>query len=431
MVWKCLSRYASTSASIDYRLIRDNMAHFIQNAKNRNVVCDPQLAVNVWSERNALKMDIQALQQERNGLLKSVRSSEDAENIRERGKEIRQLIAEKEIQFAELDDRLRLTSRYLPNDTHPEVPVGREEDSVEMGSYGTRASFDFEPLGHKVLAERLQLVDFNAGAKLAGGRFAMFTNDGVLLELALIQWAISKLRSRGFKMTAPPDVVKRTILEGCGYSPKSFNAQIYKIQKTNLCLSGTSEVALAGMYSNSAVFTKDLPIRLGAVSHCFRTETGHGGAMGGLYRLHQFSKVEMFALCTELQAEEMMSELLDLQIEMYKELDIHFKVLDMASEDLGASAYRKYDILAWMPGRQQFGEISSLSNCTDFQSRRLNIRHQKGVKTKTSYATTLNGTACAIPRILLTILETHQQKDGSVRIPDALRPFMGNQEYIQ
>ena len=229
----------------------------------------------------------------------------------------------------------------------------------------------------------------------------------------------------------PPDLAHYAVLEGCGFQPRSPATQVYSVDQSDLCLTGTSEISLAALNMDKTLLNHELPMQVAAFSHCFRTEVGHGGRIQrGLYRLHQFSKVEMFSFCLEDQSERIMQEMLDIQIEMYTELGLHFKVVDMATGDLGAPAFRKVDILAWMPGRQEYGEISSLSNCTDYQARRLNIRHHAKRKDKTKFVHTLNGTAIAVPRILLTLLEMYQHKDMSVSIPDPLQPYLGMQAKI-
>ncbi|RHY51645.1 hypothetical protein DYB38_003985 [Aphanomyces astaci] len=336
----------------------------------------------------------------------------------------------------------------IPNHTHPRSPVGPEENSVVLRTIGTKPTFDFEPKDHFDLATHLDILEMNT--KIAGARFATLKNEGTLrtfqtcfkrvsnvsqtcfkhalgalLELALVHWTMAKLRSKGFSVHLPPDVAHSAMVEGCGFQPRGDATQVYSIANTDLCLVGTSEIPLAAMFSDSVLHsTKDLPKRIAAFGHCFRTEVGHGGKeTKGLYRIHQFSKVEMFAYCTMDEAETLMDDLLAVQVEIVSELGLHCQVVDMATEDLGAPAYRKWDILAWMPGRQSYNEVSSLSNCTDYQARRLNIRHKADDK-KPQFVATLNGTALAVPRILISILETYQEADGSVRVPAVLRPYL-------
>lgn len=222
------------------------------------------------------------------------------------------------------------------------------------------------------------------------------------------------------------------MIEKCGYQPRGEASQIYSIENTELCLAATSEITLAAMKSDEILPTSNLPKKYAGFSHCFRTEIGHGGRLTrGIYRLHQFSKVEMFAFCADqAQSDAFFDEMVRLQCDLYEELGLHFKVVSMATQDLGAPAHRKYDILAWMPGRQEYGEISSISDCTDYQSRRLNIRHKLHKQASTKFVHTLNGTACAVPRLLIALMETYQEEDESVLIPIVLRPYLGMQDRI-
>ncbi len=221
------------------------------------------------------------------------------------------------------------------------------------------------------------------------------------------------------------------MLEAIGFNPRGEETQVYSVEGSDLCLVGTAEITLGGLLQDKIVRREELPIRLGGFSHCFRTEAGaHGAASRGLYRVHQFSKVEMFAFTTPEQSEAMHEEMLAIEVEIFTELGLHFQIIDIAAGDLGAPAYRKFDIEAWMPSRAGFGEVTSTSNCTEFQSRRLGVRFRDESGT-VRFVHTLNGTAVAVPRAIIAILENYQQEDGSIVVPTVLRPFMGNQEVIR
>ena len=298
----------------------------------------------------------------------------------------------------------------------------------------------------------LDLVDFEAAAEVSGSKFYYLKNAAAMLELALVNYAMAKCAAKGFTLLTTPDLVRDTAVEKCGFQPRMANTQVYSIENSDLCLAGTAEIPLGGLYADKILEEADLPVRMAAFGHCFRTEAGAAGAATkGLYRVHQFSKVEMFVLATPEQSEAIHEELIELEKEMFDELGLHFKVLDMPSGDLGAPAYRKYDVEAWMPGLDRYGEISSASNCTDFQARRLNIRYRPGAdseaaaaakgqeggkgkkkkaKVPTRFVHTLNATACAVPRMIICILENFQQEDGTVDIPAALQPFMGGMAQI-
>jgi seryl-tRNA synthetase len=275
----------------------------------------------------------------------------------------------------------------------------------------------------------LKLVDFEAGSAVAGQKFYFLKNEAALLELALVQYAMSTLVKAGYTPVITPDVAKVDVLEGIGFMPRGPETQIYSLANTDLCLVATAEITLGGMHRDQILDEANLPIKYVGLSHCFRTEAGAPGRdTRGLYRVHQFTKVEMFAFCTPDQSEGIHLELLGLEEKIFQGLGLPYHVIDTCSGDLGGPAYRKYDLEAWMPGRGQggeFGEVTSTSNCTDFQARRLNIRY-KGPKHKgTRFVHTLNGTAVAVTRAILAILENYQNADGSVTIPEVLRPWIG------
>jgi seryl-tRNA synthetase len=278
------------------------------------------------------------------------------------------------------------------------------------------------------LGERLRLFDFDGGAKVAGHGFYYLKNDAVLLELALQQYAMNLLVGEGFAPYITPDLARNEILQGIGFIPRGPETQIYSVADSDLSLIATAEITLGGLYADTIVEAADLPLRLCGVSHCYRTEAGaHGKATRGLYRVHQFTKVEMFAFTAPDASDAMLEEFCGLECRIFDELEIPYRVIDIASGDLGGPAFRKYDLEAWMPGRGdggEFGEVTSTSNCTDYQSRRLGIRYRSPGEKGTRFVHTLNGTAIAISRALIAILENHQQADGSISIPKVLRQFM-------
>ena len=293
----------------------------------------------------------------------------------------------------------------------------------------SRPSSDFKPLDHVALAEKLNLIDFDGGAKVAGHGFYFLKNDAVLLELALQQYAIHKLIGEGFTPTITPDVARNEILAGIGFIPRGPETQIYSVDGTDLSLVATAEITLGGLLSDTILEAEQLPIKMCGISHCYRTEAGaHGRATRGLYRVHQFTKVEMFAFTLPEQSDETLDYFCRLECEIFDGLGIPYRVIDTASGDLGGPAYRKFDLEAWMPGRGEageFGEVTSTSNCTDYQARRLGIRYKHKGEKGTHFAHTLNGTAVAISRGIIAVLENYQQPDGSVIVPEVLRKWMG------
>jgi seryl-tRNA synthetase len=292
-------------------------------------------------------------------------------------------------------------------------------------------SFDFKPLDHVALGENLKLFDFEAGAKVAGHGFYFLVGDAVLLELALQRYAVDLLLREGFTPMATPDLARDVILEGTGFMPRGPETQIYSIAGTDLSLVATAEITLGGAFHERIFEAEELPLKLCGISHCFRTEAGaHGKATRGLYRVHQFTKVEMFAFTRPEESEAVHQLLLDLECRLFDGLGIPYRVIDTASGDLGGPAFRKFDLEAWMPGRGaagEWGEVTSTSNCTDYQARRLGLRYRRPGEKGTQFVHTLNGTAVAISRAIIAILENHQNADGTVTVPTPLVPWMGKE----
>lgn len=387
-----------------------------------------------------MKQQVEAKLQARNAAAAAMKQklpeAERAALVAE-GKALKEELAVLEAALDRKEVELQLEGQRLPNDTHPEVPVGGEENAAVLREIGAQRQFGFPHRDHVALGESLGLFDFDAAGKASGSRFAYLKGPAALLELALVQWAMSRAVARGFVPYSTPDLVRANAVEKCGFQPRAENTQVYSVEGSDLCLTGTAEIPLGAVYMDETVAEQDLPLRMCGFGHCFRTEAGAAGsATRGLYRLHQFSKVELFILATPEQSDALHKELLEFETELFSELGLHFKVLDMPTHDLGAPAYRKFDVEAWMPGLGRYGEISSASNCTDYQSRRLNIRYRPaggaegGKRPALRFVHTLNATACAVPRMLIAILENFQQEDGSVVVPQALRPFLGGMEKI-
>src|SRR5262249_21564367 len=327
---------------------------------------------------------------------------------------------------AELTQRLK----RIPNLTHPEAPIGLTEDeSRELRKVGTPRAFDFKLRDHVALGKDLDLIDFETGGKVTGTGFYFLKNDAVLLDLALQQFAMRKLVAAGFTPITTPDLARNSILEGIGFTPRGEETQVSSIEDTALSLAGTAEITLGGMHADDILDESTLPIRYVGLSHCFRTEAGAAGrASRGLYRVHQFTKVEMFAFSTPETSGAIHAQMLAIEEDLFRSLGIPYRVLDICSGDLGGPAYRKFDLEAWMPGRGEhgeYGEVTSTSDCTDYQSRRLNIRYRPAGQKGTRFVHTLNGTAVAISRALIAILENYQRADGRIDVPEALRPLVG------
>jgi seryl-tRNA synthetase len=425
-------------AAIDFKSVKENAEAVQANADKRAAPCDVARVVDAYDRYQALNREADEIRERRNANAKGMKGKMEPEKraaLIQEGKDLKDQLAALDADLLALETELQIEGQKIPNDTHPDVPIGGEEMAALRREVGAKRDFSFEAASHVDLGERLGMFDFETGGKVCGSRFVYLTGAGAMLELALINWAMAKVVSKGFTPMVVPDLVRQSTMEKCGFQPRAENTQVYNVEDSDLCLAGTAEILLGGVYMDETLAQAQLPIKMAAFSHCFRTEAGAAGAATrGLYRLHQFSKVEMFVIATPEQSEAIHDELIAIEEEMYEELGFHFKVLDMSSEDLGAPAFRKFDVEAWMPALERYGEISSASNCTDYQARRLNIRYRpdavEGKKQPLRHAHTLNATACAVPRMIITILENFQNEDGSVDVPEALRPFMGGLEKL-
>jgi len=423
---------------LDVAFVRDNLDAVKTNCKNRNVSADVDRIVAIDDDRKRIIHQLQAVQQRQNEISKSIPKEKDAAKKQElvkEGRELREQVGKFEEQAKTVDGELRLALMALPNMTHPQAPIGSlAEDNKVITTWGEKPAFAEKAKDHVTLCEAMKLADFEAGASVAGQKFYFLKNEAALLELALVQYAFGILVKHGYTPVITPDVARVDVLEGIGFMPRGEGTQIYSIADTDLCLVATAEITLGGMHRDQIFDESQLPIKYVGMSHCFRTEAGAPGRdTRGLYRVHQFTKVEMFVFCTPEESDAIHQQLLGIEEEIFQGLGLPYHVIDTCTGDLGGPAYRKYDLEAWMPGRGEageYGEVTSTSNCTDFQARRLNIRY-KGPKHKgTRFVHTLNGTAVAVTRALVAILENYQQADGSVLIPPALRGWVGKDRIV-
>lgn len=421
---------------LDRKTILEDPAAVKANCDNRGVEVDVDRFVELESRRRPLEQEAQELNRRANEVSKSIGKAKDQaerEARKNEGRELREQKSKLDEELSRLSDELDEIASHIPNLTHPDVPVGHEPREVGQGATPV-PTFDFQPRDHVDLAESLDLVDLEAGAKVAGHGFYYLKNEAVLLDLALQQWVMRLLVDDGFTPIITPDLARHSVLSGVGFIPRGPETQIYNVENSDLGLIATAEITLGGLYADTIIDAEDLPIRLCGISHCFRTEAGaHGRATRGLYRVHQFTKVEMFAFTLPDQSDAVHDELCAIERRIFDELEVPYRVIDTPTGDLGGPAYRKFDLEAWMPGRGddgkgEYGEITSTSNCTEYQSRRLGIRYRTKGEKGTKFAHTLNGTAVAISRALIAILENNQRADGSVRIPEVLRPWVGRDE---
>ncbi|KAL8162026.1 hypothetical protein V2J09_013515 [Rumex salicifolius] len=379
-------------AAVDFRWIRENKEAVAANISNRNSSANLELVLNLYEKMLSLQKEVERLRRERNAVANKMKGKlepSERQKLIQEGKNLKEGLANLEEDLIKLTDELQMEAQCIPNMTHPDVPIGGEDCSALRKTVGSPRIFDFAIKDHLHIGKKLDLFDFDAASEVSGSKFYYLKNDAVMLEMSLINWTLSEVRKRGFTPLTTPELVRSSIVEKCGFQPRAENTQldvrfIKPIAKhsegSDQCLIGTAEIPIGGIHMDSILPESALPLK---------TEAGAAGAAT--------------------------------------------RILDMASCDLGAPAYRKFDVEAWMPGLGRYGEISSASNCTDYQSRRLGIRYrpsEPSAGAPTQFVHTLNATACAVPRMMVCLLENNQQEDGSVTIPEILRPFMGGQERI-
>jgi len=406
---------------IDINLIRQNPDLVKKGVENKNK--DPKVVDQVLEldeKRRSALSAAELLRSERNKLSKNPTHEMIAQ-----AKKVKEDLKKADEDLKSIEKDFNAAINLIPNLPASDVPVGKNEnDNQIIKKWGEPKEFDFKPLDHLELGEKLDLIDFEAGAKVAGSQFYYLKNDAVRLEYALLQFGMELLTKKGFRLFTTPDLAKSRYYLGTGYNPKGDEAQIYEIKDTDLGLIATSEVTMAGYHADEVLNKKDLPLKYAAISHCFRQEAGaYGKYSKGLYRVHQFTKLEMFVYAVPSDSTTMHDELLAIEEEIMQKLNISYRVVEMCSGDLGAIAAKKYDIDAWMPGRNDYGEVTSTSNTTDYQARNLNIKYRDGDHNE--HVHMLNGTAIAISRMLIAIMENYQNKDGSITIPEALQKWMG------
>jgi seryl-tRNA synthetase len=416
---------------LDLKYIRENAEAVQENSRNRGVEADVGLVVELADRRSALIQELNELRQRQNQMARSIGKEQDPES-RDRliaeSRAMKDRIPEKEADLSEVERPLREELLKIPNMTHPDAPIGKDDsENVEIRRWGEIPDFDFDIRDHVELGESLGIIDFDAGAKVAGSKFYFLRGDAVLLELGLVRYAMDILTQLGYQPTITPDLARDEMLVGTGFIPRGPETQIYSVEDSDLSLIATSEIPLAGSLADEIVEENELPIRLAGLSHCFRTEAGsHGRASRGLYRVHQFTKVEMFAFTTPELSEELHAEMLDIEERIFQGLGLPYRVVDICTGDLGGAAYRKFDLEAWMPGRNDYGEVTSTSNTTDYQARRLRIRYRRdGGRPQLLH--TLNGTAIAVSRALIALLENYQREDGSILLPEVLVSYVGKE----
>ena len=418
---------------IDIKFIRENpdAVRASQKGRGEDTSIVDQLLKLDETRRTAIT-EFETLRAEQNTLSKSVGAAKGDEKtaLLANAKDLADKVKAADTKRAEIEAQVNAMAMQLSNVLDPDAPIGGEADFVVIEHVGTPRDFTkdgFEPKDHVELGKLLGAIDTERGAKVAGSRSYYLTGMGALLEFALVNYAISSATKSGFTPVIPPVLVNPAAMEGTGFLGQAAE-NVYHLERDDVYLVGTSEVPLAAMHMDEILPAEKLPLRYAGYSTCFRREAGtYGKDTRGIIRVHQFDKVEMFSFCKPEEAKEEHKRILQWEKDFLNAMEIPYRVIDVASGDLGSSANRKFDIEAWIPTQGTYREVTSTSNCTEFQARRLNIRYKDADGTKA--IATLNGTLVAIPRMIVAILENHQNADGSVNVPKALQPFLGTSRF--
>ncbi|MFF3754808.1 serine--tRNA ligase [Streptomyces sp. NPDC002018] len=420
---------------IDLRLLREDpdRVRASQRARGEDVnLVDALLSADERRRSSGVRFDELRSEQKSLGKLIPKASAEEKAELLKKAEQLKADVRAADAEQHEADEEAKRLLLQLGNVVHPDVPVGGEEDFVVLETHGTIRDFaaeGFEPRDHLELGESLGAIDVERGAKVSGSRFYYLTGIGALLELALVNASIAQATEAGFIPMLTPALVRPRAMEGTGFLGQAAE-NVYHLEKDDYYLVGTSEVPLAAYHMDEIVEADKLPLRYAGFSPCFRREAGtYGKDTRGIFRVHQFDKVEMFSYIDPADAESEHRRLLEWEKQWLTALGLPFQVIDVASGDLGASASRKFDCEAWIPTQGKYRELTSASNCDGFQARRLSIRMRDGKQIKP--LATLNGTLCAVPRTIVAILENHQQADGSVWVPEVLRPYLGGREVLE
>ena len=415
---------------IDIKFLRESPDVVRASQKARGEDASIVEKVLAADEVRKLALDqFETLRAEQNLLSKSVASAKGDEKaaLLESAKTLAAKVKEADVKRGQCESEAKALIMQISNILDPQAPIGKEEDFVVIENVGKPRVFDFQPKDHVELGKLLGAIDTERGAKVAGSRSYYLTGVGAMLEFALVNYAITSANKAGFTPVIPPVLVNSAAMEGTGFLGQAAE-NVYHLEKDDVYLVGTSEVPLAAMHMDEILASEKLPMRYAGYSTCFRREAGtYGKDTRGIIRVHQFDKVEMFSFCHPDQAKEEHQRLLQWEKDFLNAMEIAYRVVDVASGDLGSSANRKFYIEAWIPTQDAYREVTSASNCAEFQARRLNIRFKEADTTKA--VATLNGTLVAIPRMIVAILENHQNADGTVNIPAALQPFLGTKRF--
>ncbi len=413
---------------LDIRYIRENPDNVQAAATAKGYSVSVSELLKLDDDRRELQQKVDSLREKRNAVAAQMKGGKPTPELVEQGKALKDELGGLEAQFNELDATYQSALNAIPNITMSDVPPGGEEDSVEIKKVGEQKT---GAIDHLDFALKRDWVDFERGAKVAGAKFYFLKNELALLEQAMIQYGINFIREKGFNLLTVPHMVNTKIAEGAGFAPKGdASGNEYFVEDTDLTMIGTAEAPLTGYHADEILDEQDLPLLYAGLSPCYRREAGtYGKHTRGLFRVHQFNKLEMYAFTLPEQSAEMHEKILAIEEELWQSIGISYHVINIAAGDLGAPAAKKYDIEYWSPVDEKYRELTSCSNCTDYQARNLNIRvRRKDGTVETVH--TLNGTAISLARGLITVLENFQNEDGTLTVPEVLRPYMGGREII-
>ena len=415
---------------LDINFIRKNRELVEKSAREKRYSVSIDDLLKLDDSRRALLKQVEDLRKSRNEnaeKLKSSKGKPDSKLI-ENGKRIKLELGKLETELSEKESELAAALKSVPNIIFDDVPIGGEEDSVEIKTWGEKKKTGID---HLDFATSRDWLDFDRGAKVAGAKFYYLKNDLALLENALLQYGLQKVLEHGFSYMTVPDLVSSKILEGCGFNPRtSDQSDEYFVENEDLALIATAEMPLTGYHMDEILEEKDLPKFYAGYSACFRKEAGaYGKYTRGLFRVHQFNKLEMYAFCLPEQSKEIHEKILAIEEDIWQGLEIPYHIINIAAGDLGSPAAKKYDMEYWSPVNQKYQEITSCSNCTDFQARAVNcrVRRKDG---SLEFVHTLNGTAIPLARTLVVILENYARPDGKLTVPKVLRPYLNNREEL-
>jgi len=413
---------------LDIRYIRENAETVAKSAEAKGYGVDIAKLLELDDNRRSLQQQVDELRERRNANAAKMKGGKPEQAVIDEGKQIKVALAERDEYLRNAENELADLLSNVPNVIQPDVPLGGEEDSVEIKKIGEQKT---GAIDHLEFALKRDWVDFERGAKVAGAKFYYLKGDLALLENAITQYAIDFVVKKGFTFMTVPHLVNQRTLTGTGFAPRtSEQSDEYNIEGEDLTLIGTAEIPLTGYHADEILDEKDLPLLYAGLSPCYRKEAGtYGKHTRGLFRVHQFNKLEMYAYALPEKSNEMHERLLAIEEELWQSLAIPYHVINIASGDLGAPAAKKYDIEYWSPVDEKYRELTSCSNCTDYQTRTLNIRVRRG-DGAVDVAHSLNGTAVSLARSLITVIEHYQNSDGTLRVPDVLRPYLGGREQL-